>query len=251
MKGITQLIPQRPLGVKANYPGHMQGDTVAHCGDRLWGRHAWTVNLTCEVSGWSAQRAVGEKSAEFVRDAIISIRNELPFLMRGFHCDNGSEFLNEVMLKYFDDPNSGVTFTHGRAYKKNDQAHVEQKNFTHVRQVFGYERIEGAGLVAMMNDVYKNEHYLLQNFFVPQMKLVEKVRVGARYRKKHDKPQTPYRRLMESPRIPRQIKDRLTSLFEGLNPIELQKSLERKLLVFTEALKNQNVPTDDAVKRAA
>jgi hypothetical protein len=256
-KGIMALVPQRALGGgnKSDKPGMMQADCVAHCGDRLWGRFAWTINMTDEVTGWTEQRATLDRLAEDVRAKIHEMKVCLPMRMWWCHTDNGSEFINEVMIKYFDNPNDQVNFTRGRAYKKNDQAHIEQKNFTHVRQIFGYDRIETQELVAMMNDIYSNEFSLLQNFFVPQMKLLSKVRVGSRYRKKFDKPKTPYHRLMNSKWLLTEQKDQLRATYQTINPFNLRKSLEKKLKNFfqrLQELKQKDIPTDQIpVKEAA
>lgn len=201
--------------------------------------------MTDEVSGWTEQRATLDRMAEDIKSKIVEIRLGLPFRMWWFHSDNGCEFLNHTLIQYFDDPRDQVNFTRGRAYKKNDQALIEQKNFTHVRQVFGYERVSTQELVEAMNDIYKNEFSLLQNYFVPQMRLIEKVRVGSRYRKKFDKPKTPYHRLMESKWINSEQKEHLQITYESLNPFELRKSLEKKLNNFFELLKKQTPNGDD------
>ena len=120
-------------------------------------------------------------------------------------------------------------FTRSRPYRKNDNAHVEQKNWTHVRQLFGYDRIEDVTLIPLMNDLYANEWSLYQNHFIPGMKLVQKHRVNARYTKKYDAPKTPYQRLLDSGHITDEVKTHLRDIHQTLNPFILKQAIETKL----------------------
>ena len=132
-------------------------------------------------------------------------------------------------MRYFARRDSPVQFTRSRPYRKNDNAHVEQKNWTHVRHLFGYDRFEKECLVELMNDLYKNEWSLYQNHFCPTMKLIEKKKINSRYYKRYDTPMTPYQRLMESEHISQDVKERLEKQHATLNPFELKRIIEQKL----------------------
>jgi len=161
----------------------------------------------------------------------------LPFKLKGFDCDNGSEFLNYHLLRYFTDHPDQVSFTRSRPYKKNDNAHVEQKNWTHVRQLFGYDRFDNKQLLPLMNDLYCHEWSLFQNHFCPSMKLLEKQRINSKYRKKYDEPKTPYQRIQESEHISKEKKEQLQILHLSLNPFILKKNIEKKLRVIFKLVK--------------
>ncbi len=136
------------------------------------------------------------KKGTEVRRQINNINQAIPFKLLAMNSDSGSEFLNKPVLQFTQ--LSNIKFTRSRPYKKNDNCYIEQKNFTHVRELFGYERFEDPRLVPLMNDIYKNHWSPLQNFFLPTFKLQEKVRVGARIKKKYGTPKTPYQRVIES-----------------------------------------------------
>jgi hypothetical protein len=194
--------------------GFMEADTVAHCGTTLIGDFVWSLTLTDIASGWTENRATWNKGATGVMAQIKDIETHLPFPILGFDCDNGSEFLNYHLVRYFTErPNTlSVQFTRSRPYKKNDNAHVEQKNWTHVRQLFGYHRFDNPKLVELMNELYANELSLLSNFFYPCIKLIDKVRIKSRIKKTYDTPQTPYQRLMASNDLNEEQKRRLQDL---------------------------------------
>jgi len=218
---------------------------VAHCGTSLMGDFVWSLTLTDIYSGWTENCAVWNKGARGVVDQTHDIEENLPFSILGFDCDNGSEFLNHHLIRYFQKRPVPVQFTRSRPYHKDDNAHVEQKNWTHVRQLFGYYRIEDKTLLDDMNDLYANECSDLRNFFYPAMKLIDKQRIQSKIKKVHDKAKTPYQRLMESPHITEQQKKTLTEKYQQLNPFTLRNNLERKLkLIFNKIdlhLKGRNV----------
>ena len=148
----------------------------------------------------------------------------MPFSLKGFACDNGTEFINYKLLKYFESRKNGkVKFVRRRPYKKNDNAHVEQKNDTHVRQLFGYSRVDSFDLISLMNDIYQNYWNPFNNFFCPAMKLKKKIRIGSKVKKIYDQPKTPYERLLESGCLTDLQERSLIATFEGLNPISLRK----------------------------
>jgi hypothetical protein len=208
-------------------PGFLEADTVAHCGESLSGMFAYTVDFVDIATGWTEQRAIWGKGEAGVLHEVHDVEQALPFPLLGFDCDNGSEFLNHHLLRHFTDKK--VAFTRSRAYHKDDNAHIEQKNWTHVRQWLGYNRLDDPRVVPLLNDLYRNEWRIFHNFFCPSVKLLAKERVGSKTIKRHDTPKTPYQRLMESPDIPRATKRQLTEQLQKLNPFELRKAMERKL----------------------
>jgi 5S rRNA maturation endonuclease (ribonuclease M5) len=210
-------------------PGYVEADTVAHCGTSLLGSFIWSLTLTDIYSGWTENAAVWNKGAHGVLQQIEKIEKRLPFSILGFDSDNGGEFLNYHLLKYFKERNKPVQFTRSRPYHKGDNAHVEQKNWTHVRQLFGYYRLENADLVELMNDLYQNEFALLHNYFCPAMKLKDKTRIDSKIIKKYDQPQTPYQRLMQCEDINDLQKEKLKKIYLSLNPFELKDAIEKKL----------------------
>ena len=171
---LKNQIPIRTDFWDVSQPGFVEADTVAHCGNSLAGDFVWSLTMTDILTTWTENRATWNKGAEGVRTQIHDIEANLPFQLLGFDCDNGSEFLNHHLLRYFTNHPTVTSFTRSRPYKKNDNAHVEQKNWSHVRQLFGYDRFDDHCLVAMMNNLYANEWSLYQNHFCPSMKLVSK-----------------------------------------------------------------------------
>ena len=147
----------------------------------------------------------------------------------GSDSDNGSEFLNHHLFRHFTSRKQPVQFTRSRAYHSQDNAHVEQKNWTHVRQWIGYDRLENPKVVPLLNKLYRTEWRLFHNFFVPSMKLIDKERIGSTTIKRHDSPKTPYQRILDSPHIPQAIKDALTKQVAKLNPFLLKQAMNTKI----------------------
>ena len=226
---LKNQIPIRTHHWDITQPGYLEADTVAHCGNSLAGNFAWSLTLTDILTTWTEIRATWNKGAAGVCDQIAAIEAQLPFTLLGFDCDNGSEFLNHHLLRYFSGRPQEVGFTRSRPYRKNDNAHVEQKNWTHVRQLFGYDRIDDVTLIPLMNDLYANEWSLYQNHFCPGMKLVDKQRVNARYTKTYDAPKTPYQRLLDSGHITDEVQTHLRDIHQTLNPFILKQVIETKL----------------------
>ena len=230
-KLLKKHIPVKTDQWNESRPGFFEADTVAHCGTSLMGDFAWSLTFTDICTAWTENRAVWGKGSLGVCDAIKDIEQQLAFPILGFDSDNGDEFLNWHLLRYFTDREKNpVQFTRSRPYHSDDNAHVEQKNWTHVRQIFGYSRIENKAVIELMNEVYRNECSLLHNYFYPTIKLQDKVRINAKIIKRFEKTsKTPYQRVMESEHINQEIKDKLTNVFKTLNPFELKKSMELKL----------------------
>jgi hypothetical protein len=226
---IRKHIPIKTNQWDESRPGFLEADTVAHCGSSLAGMFAYTLDCVDIATGWSEQRAVWGKGETDVLQQIKHIETSLPFPLRGFDCDNGGEFLNYHLLKYLTQRKQPAQFTRSRAYHKDDNAHVEQKNWTHVRQWLGYQRLDNPHVIPLLNDLYRHEWRLFHNFFCPSMKLLSKERVGSKTLKHHDLPKTPYQRILESPHIPPNTKQNLSKLLENLNPFVLRKAMEKKL----------------------
>lgn len=228
---LKKHIPVKTNQWDEDKPGFLEADTVAHCGSSLSGSFVWSLTMTDICSGWTELRAVWNKGATGVVSQIEDIELCLPFLILGFDCDNGSEFLNWHLMHYFSNEEGAhrIHFTRSRPYHSDDNAHVEQKNWTHVRQLFGYARFDNETLVELMNDLYKNEVSQMNNFFLPNFKLIAKQRVQSKIIKKHAKPATPYQRLMNSEHIDANKKKELTDVYEKLNPFLLQKAIQKKL----------------------
>ena len=226
---IKQHIPIKVEHWDDRKPGFMETDTVALCGQSLAGDFVWCITMTDIASGWTECRGTWNKGANGVLEQLKDIEASLPFPILGFDSDNGSEFLNWHLVRHYQDRKEPVQFTRSRPYKKNDNAHVEQKNWSHVRQLFGYDRFSNPELVPLMNDLLANEYSLLQNHFLPNAKLIDKKRINSSIKKKHDKPRTPYQRLIDSNELSNDIKLKLRLQHEQLNPFELKRNLEIKL----------------------
>jgi hypothetical protein len=236
-KFFRYKIPLHTFTDKIVNAGHVAADTVAHCGDSLSGEFANTLTVTDRLTTWTENRALFSKKMPEMEKALRSIEADLPFKLLSMQNDCGTEFLNYAMMRYLQNRPAPVIMTRSRPYHKNDNAHVEQKNNTHVRAVFGYDRIEQAGLIALMNEIYRNYWNPLHNFFLPSMKLREKERNGARITKRYDLPKTPYERLMLAPNLSEKQKQELAIRFKRLNPFELKAGLERKLQLFFSLLR--------------
>ncbi len=171
---LRKQIPIKTNQWDESQPGFLEADTVAHCGTSMAGMFAFTIDCVDIATGWTEQRAVWGKGETAVMEQIKDIEASLPFLLLGFDSDNGSEFLNYHLLRHFTERKHPVQFTRSRAYHKDDNAHVEQKNWTHVRQWLGYHRFDNPEIVPLLNELYKTEWRLFHNFFCPSVKLIEK-----------------------------------------------------------------------------
>lgn len=171
---LRKQIPIKTDQWNESCPGFLEADTVAHCGETLLGDFAYTIDTVDIATGWTEQRAVWGKGETGVLKQIKDIETALLFPLLGFDCDNGSEFLNHHLIRHFSKRDKPVQFTRSRPYHKDDNAHVEQKNWTSVRQWFGYHRLDNIKVVSLMNDLYTKEWRLYHNFFPPSVKLIEK-----------------------------------------------------------------------------
>jgi hypothetical protein len=231
---MKNKVPINTLDSKIDRPGYFQSDTVAHCGDSAAGPFISSITLTDIYSQWTVNRAIPSKHGHEVRKMFTELEAEIVFAILGLNVDSGSEFLNTPVLNFTKNSEGKDRFiyTRSRPYKKNDNCFVEQKNFTHVRELFGYERFEDPKLVAMMNEIYRDYWNPLNNFFMTTFKLKEKTRVGAKIIKKYGPPMTPYERLMQSPHLSKEHKEKLAVQKKKLNPFILKAELESKLELF-------------------
>lgn len=222
-------------------PGSVEADTVAHCDDSTEGDYVNSLTFTELFSGWTENRAVWNKSAEAVLSALHLLEQEVPYAMKDFHTDNGGEFLNWALYRHLNGRATKLPWTRSRAYRKNDNAHCEQKNWTHVRQLFGHDRFGHPQLVPLMNDLYAKEWSLFTNHFKPTFKLLKREKQGGKTKRLYEaKPLTPYQRLLASPEIPETTKAKLRAQHAQLDPFALKKNIELKLKNFFTVLGNLN-----------
>jgi hypothetical protein len=226
---LKHHIPIRTDNWDVSRPGYLEADTVAHCGESLEGDFIWSVTYTDIYSGWTSLRAVWNKAAAGIVEATRQVEGALPFELLGFDCDNGSEFLNWHLVRHFQERARQVGFTRSRPYHKDDNGHVEQKNWTHVRQLLGYSRLEDPQLCKELNRLYVELWEPLHNYFCTSAKLVSKHRHGAKVERRHDVPTTPCDRLLACPEIKRATKQKLQQQRATLNPFDLARKIEQAL----------------------
>lgn len=240
---LKHHIPIRTDNWDVTRAGYLEADTVAHCGESLEGEFIWSVTYTDIYSGWTSLRAVWNKGAQGIVEATRQVEQALPFELLGFDCDNGSEFLNWHLVKHFQERPRQVGFTRSRPYHKDDNGHVEQKNWTHVRQLLGYQRLEDPRLWKAINRLYVKFWEPLHNYFCPSAKLLQKERHGAKVSRHHDTPTTPCDRLLASADVNEATKEKLRQERARLNPFELARNIERELRRILQAPLRSSRPT--------
>jgi hypothetical protein len=203
-------------------PGFMEADLVAHSGPTAKGSFVQTLTLTDIATGWTECAPVLVREQKLLTEVLNEIRKLLPFPLLGFDTDNDSVFMNETVRDYCAE--AGVEFTRCRPYRKNDQAWVEQKNGAIVRRTVGYRRYEGLEAAAALARLYRSLR-LFVNFFQPSFKLAEKSRDGARVKKRYHSPATPHQRLVADPRTSNAVKEQVTTMFAGLDPVRLLREI--------------------------
>jgi hypothetical protein len=223
---LKHQIPLRTDRWDVHEPGFTEIDLVAHSGDRADGEFLHSLNVTDIHTTWVETRAVLGKGQLRVQAALDEIRRTLPFRLRGIDSDNGSEFINDHLRRYCG--RRRIQFTRGRPYKKDDNAHIEQKNWTHVRKVLGYDRYDSEPALAAINAVYADLR-LLQNLFLPTVKLVTKERVGARVRRRYGPPQTPLARVRQSAAVHKARLAALVALQQTIDPFALAQRIDHAL----------------------
>jgi len=238
---LRHAVPTRAGPPDTTRPGSVEADTVAHCDDSTEGDYVNSLTFTELFSGWTENRAVWNKSADAVLAQLKALEKVVPYTMQDFHTDNGGEFLNWALHRHLTGRAAKLPWTRSRAYRKNDNAHCEQKNWTHVRQLFGHDRFGHPELVALMNDLYAQEWSQFTNHFKPTFKLLKRVKQDGKIKRVYEKtPQTPYQRLLTSADILEATKAKLRTEHAGLDPFALKKSIEVKLRKFFTALGNLN-----------
>jgi transposase InsO family protein len=224
---LKHHIPIKTDSWDVSAPGFVEIDLVSHSGNSGEGEFIYSLNVTDIHSTWVETCAVLGKSQLHVVAALEQIRAVLPFELKGIDTDNGSEFINKHLLRY--SRSRGIQFTRGRPYKKDDNAHVEQKNWTHVRKLLGYARFDSPEALAAINALYANELRLFQNLFLPSVKLTTKTRVGSRLMRIYDVPQTPLERVIAAGVLSREAAAALRARRENLDPFTLSRSIDEKL----------------------
>lgn len=227
----TLLKQQIPIRTFAQWtedkPGFLEIDCVAHCGEDPSGQFLYTLTCTDICTGWTEIFALPRRTQEAVCTAIDNLRTTLPFALLGIDSDNGGEFINDLLYRYC--LNEQITFTRSRPYQKNDQAHVEQKNWSIVRHLIGYDRLEREEQFALLGCIYQDWR-LYVNFFQPVLKLSCKERIGNKLIRKYDTARTPYQRLLERDEMTLAGKAHLLNLYLPLNPATLRRRIDQKVL---------------------
>ncbi len=215
---LRQHIPIQGEVWDETRPGFLEADSVAHCGSSLSGNFVWSLTYTDLASTWTEGRAVWNKGAAGILEQTKDVEQALPFAILGFDFDNGSEWLNWALIRYLQVRAQPIGLTRSRPYHKDDNAHVEQKNWMWPRQLLGYSRLADPALVQPINTLYKQAWGPLPNFFLPSMKLLNKWREGSRWIRRHDRPQTAHQRLLASQQLPTKEHRRLKDYFQSLDP---------------------------------
>ncbi len=233
-RGFTQSgtllkyrIPIRTFAERnAPVPGYLDVDLVDHSGGNASGTFCFTLDMADAFSQWIEPRAVFTKAQKFVFDELQCARLDLPFPLLGIHSDSGGEFINEQLYRYCHAEQ--LKFTRGRAGKKNDNARVEQKNWSVVRHFTGYGRYETPQQLKQLNAVYAMVR-LYVNFFKPVLKLQAKRRVGSKVKRIYDEPKTPCQRLLECESLSQADKQKLEALFKRLSLSKVKAELDKRL----------------------
>ncbi len=224
---LRKQIPIRAGTWDEAAPGYLEVDTVALCGGSMEGSFVWMVDGEDICTTWVETRAMWNRGEIGTLEQIKDIEASLPFTLLGLDSDNGGEFINYHLKRYLEARQA--KFTRSRPYRKNDNAHIEQKNYTHVRQWFGYERYDNPEVVGMINDLAKGPLRQFRNYFLPCMKLQEKVREQSGTIRRYGAAQTPYARVLDSQQVLDSKKDELKRERSRLNPFELNNLIERRL----------------------
>ncbi|OGO72668.1 MAG: hypothetical protein A2Z49_06970 [Chloroflexi bacterium RBG_19FT_COMBO_56_12] len=215
-------------------PGFEEIDLVAHCGQTTEGQYLNTLTVTDLATGWTECLAILHKSQHLVSGAIRELRTRLPFPLLGIDSDNGSEFINDLLYRYCLDEQ--ITFTRSRPYRKNDQAHVEQKNWSVVRHVIGYDRYETEAELAVLKAIYQDLRLYI-NFFQPVLKLIGKEQVDGKVIKRYDTATTPYQRVLVSPYVSDTVKIYLRQQYAQLNPVMLRNRIDANVAILWKLVK--------------
>ncbi len=224
---LKQHIPVRTFAQwDDRRPGFVEIDLVAHCGESVRGAFVYTLGLVDVATGWFEAYAVPTRAQRGVFAALQALRDRLPFALLGIDSDNDNAFINDQLLRYCQAER--LTFTRSREYRKNDQAHIEERNGAVIRRLIGYDRYEGVAAAGAFNRVYEIQR-LWTNFFQPTMKLATKERHGTKVIKRYDQARTPYQRVLDAPEVTQPYTQALREHYRTLNPIWTGQELQRRL----------------------
>lgn len=226
---ITRDIPMRKIAWNEGEPGHFEVDMVQHCGTDPSGQFIHSLQMIDVATGWSERVATLGRSYRVIEDAFTRALARLPFPVLEIHPDNGTEFFNAHLLKFFKDRAKVPEISRSRPYHKNDNRFVEQKNSTLIREPLGYERLDTVAQTLAVNQLY-DLMWLYYNFFQPVMHIQEKIIIptdsrGSRVKRRYDQARTPLDRLCATDAISQDKKDRLLSLRDQANPLKLRESI--------------------------
>ena len=235
---LKHHIPIKTDHWNVTQPGFTEIDLVSHSGDCADGEFAHSFNVTDIHTTWTETRAVLGKGQGGIVAGLEEMRQSMPFTLRGIDSDNGSEFLNHHLVRYCR--TGQIQFTRGRPYQKDDNAHIEQKNWTHVRKLIGWDRYDSTAAVQLLNDLYRHELRLMMNLFQPSVKLMRKERVGAKLKRCYDVPRTPLERLQAYPDADPKSVARLIALRDTTDPFALAKTIDDKLVRIYELASRTN-----------
>jgi hypothetical protein len=227
----TMLRQQIPIRTEWNVqePGFLEMDTVALCGGVLDDRHVWMFDAVDIQTTWNEMRALSNRGEKATLEQLQGVEDHLPFPLQGVDSDNGGEFINHHLVRHFQQRPKPVGFTRSRPYKKNDNAHIEQKNYTQVRLWFGYERYDNPAVVPLMNALCTGVLHQFLNYFLPTMKLESKERVKHKTVRHYESTQTPLQRVLDSPMVTSSKKALLCAEKGLLNPFDLRRQIEMQL----------------------
>jgi len=226
---LRQQIPIRGSLFEEDKAGWLEVDTVALCGGSVAGEFVWMVDAVDYATTWVEVRPMWGRGQHGTLGALQDIETHLPFALLGLDSDNGGEFLNHHVLRWLQKRRRPVFMTRSRPNKKDDNAHVEQKNWTHVRQCFGYERYDNPEVVGLMNELVKGPYGQLLNYFHASLKLERKEQEEGQVRRHYGKPKTPLTRVLASPQVTERTKARLRQHRASLNPFALKGEVDRRL----------------------
>lgn len=238
---LRQTIPIQTESWNVPEPGWLESDTVSHSGSSAAGLFAYTLNQVDLCSGWVEMRALLGKGSKEVIEACGEMKREMPFEQKGMDTDCGEEFINYEMDRWCRA--QGIKRFRSRPYKKNDQAHIEQKNGTHVRRLIGWDRYDTSQAVEAMNSLYRQEWRFLTNLFLPSVKLANKLRVGSRIKRVYQDAKTPFDRLWDSGFGDRNKLHEFHRMREDLDPFELAKAVDKKLEAIWKLSTKARIPT--------
>jgi hypothetical protein len=226
---LKHMIPIKTEHWDVTLPGYLEIDLVSHSGASAAGEFLYTLDCVDIATGWVERQAVMGKGQHGIVEALSQIEQRLPFRLRGIDSDNGSEFINAHLFNFCQQrpKDQSVQFTRSRPYKKDDNAHVEQKNWTHVRKLLGWQRYDTAEALQRINSLYEKLR-IFQNLFQPSMKLSRKIRKGSRVMRRYDQPATPLERVLQSGEKTPQLRA-LKSLAQNTDPFELSRQIDQQL----------------------